>query len=396
MQSLSVNKGLLKSSIEIPASKSYANRALVIAAIIKDSPKIFNLPESTDVLNLIKALKQVGLKTKEDDGFQFLNSFPACEISDQVIEIGDGGTTARFISAMLLLGKKQYTLKLGGRLKDRPWDEFITLARSLGAQADLTDGELKIKGPARFPEKLNIDCSRTTQFATAFSLISPASHCSIHPVNMTSSQSYWRMTEKIIEEFQNSHSYYVPRDWSSASYPLAFGALNQEIKFPGLLYDSFQADAKFFNILKDLGCVNESDDGIIVSRISSSKDLTIEVSDCLDLVPTLGYFLAHLGGKHVLSGIENLAHKESDRLSEVISLLKVFERKAIVQDGKLIIEGKNTRINRPVDLVLPDDHRMVMACTLFLLHHEGGSVSPKEAVKKSYPDFFSIISRMSV
>lgn len=395
MQSLSVKKSLLKSTIEIPASKSYANRALIVAAISPHSPKIFNLPDSTDVINLISALKQIGLKTDESGGLQFLNSFPDCETSDQKIEIGDGGTTARFIAAMLLLGKKSYALKLGGRLKDRPWDEFISIARNLGAKAELQNDILSIQGPAKFPMQLKVDCARTTQFATAFALITPSSQCEIQPVNLSSSQSYWEMTRKIIGDLNKAESYFVPRDWSSASYPLAFGALNQEIKFPGLHPDLYQADAKFFNILKSLGCAFDNKDGIVVTKIKTSGNQSIDVSDCLDLVPTLGFFLSHLVGQHTLTGIGNLAHKESDRLSEVISLLKNFGRNAFVQDGKLIIEGTNQMVNQAIDLVLPDDHRMVMAGTLFLLHHEGGSVSPKEAVKKSYPDFFSIIGRIS-
>jgi 5-enolpyruvylshikimate-3-phosphate synthase len=42
-------------------------------------------------------------------------------------------------------------------------------------------------------------------------------------------------------------------------------------------------------------------------------------------------------------------------------------------------------------LELPDDHRMIMSAALFLRFHQGGSVSPAEAVEKSYPEFFSLI-----
>jgi 5-enolpyruvylshikimate-3-phosphate synthase len=48
-----------------------------------------------------------------------------------------------------------------------------------------------------------------------------------------------------------------------------------------------------------------------------------------------------------------------------------------------------------VDLDLPDDHRMVMTGTLFLLYHNGGTIRPAEAVNKSYPSFFEIISLQS-
>lgn len=392
MQSLSVKKSNLISVIQIPASKSYANRALIVAALSNQSPKIKNIPQSTDVKNLINALKQVGLKTLEDDGLQFLNSFPDCELGDQVIPIGDGGTTARFFATFLLLGRCSYQLELGGRLKDRPWEEFLKLASSLGAKAELNGNILLIKGPAKFPEILEVDCSKTTQFATAFALLENVTKTKVIPLHLNSSQSYWKMTDKVTSDIKFQSTYEIPRDWSSASYPLAFGALNQDIFFPGLIYDPHQADAKFFDILQNLACLDQMADGLAVRKLIVEQSIDMDVSDCLDLVPALSFFLSHLKGHHKLYGIENLVHKESDRLSEILKLLKTFEKEALVKDGILHIKGNSSKLSSSVNLSLPEDHRMVMAGTLFLLHHGGGTISPQDAVKKSYSDFFSIIS----
>ena len=115
-----------------------------------------------------------------------------------------------------------------------------------------------------------------------------------------------------------------------------------------------------------------------------------DVSDCLDLVPTLGYFLSHIEGIHRLIGISNLVHKESDRLTEVIKLLSHFNRKAWSEGGVLYIEGKRDIETNCPTLSMPNDHRMVMTAALFLRHHSGGEVGPKEAVLKSYPDFFEL------
>lgn len=202
------------------------------------------------------------------------------------------------------------------------------------------------------------------------------------------------MNEKITNDLK-SDSYAIPADWSSASYPLAFAALNHKISFPGLHHDDFQADAKFLSILKKYNAVTETSQGIEVSPAKTEGDLHVDVSDSLDLVPTLGYFLSHIKGRHLLTGIENLVHKESDRLTEVIKLLKIFGRHAEVKDNALIIEGHHTLIHEEQKLVLPDDHRMVMVGTLFLLHHHGGTIYPAEAVKKSYPEFFDLISSQS-
>lgn len=390
MQSLSVKKGSLRSKVQIPTSKSYANRALILAAVSGRRISLHNLPEASDVKILVDCLSHVGFKIERNKNITSISRNGESQAKPELLNVGEGGTTARFLAALLLGMDGEYKLRLGKRLAERPWDEFITLAHKLGGFAELSGETLTIKGPVHFPSELYVDCTRTTQFATAFQLIAPAS-TNVIPVNMTSSQSYWKMTEKIIDDLKSSDSYTIPQDWSSASYPLAFAAINHEIEFEGLVFDEFQADAKFLEILKKYAKVSETHNGLKVSPGKIQGDLHFDVSDCLDLVPALSFFLAHIEGKHVLSGISNLVFKESDRLSEVINLLKTFNRSAEVLDDKLEITGSLEMIKRESDLSMPDDHRMVMTATLFLLHHSGGTVKPAEAVAKSFPEFFKLI-----
>lgn len=394
MQTLPIPRRDLRNVISLPSSKSYANRALILAALCGNC-RISNLPRATDVSHLLECLQRLGLDmTFNSLTVSFRQKFPDCEPmgdGELTLPIGEGGTTGRFLAALVLLGRRSYRLQLGPRLSQRPWEEFIAVANRLGASARLNGRDLLLKGPIRLPEVLEIDCSRTTQFATAFQLISLNTNSSVVPVHLASSQSYLAMTEKLVATFPVK-DYVVPLDWSSASYPLAYGALNHEIHFPGLHYDPLQADAKFYDVLRSLGSVDENPDGIRVRKILKSKDIHLEVSDALDLVPTLAYFLGNLPGNHSLTGVENLMHKESDRLQEVISLLGAFGRETKSDGRVLMIKGEESRLTIPKQLVLPDDHRLVMAGTLFLLHHGGGAVSPSEAVAKSYPDFFSIIS----
>lgn len=398
MQTILIKKGGIKDSIRIPTSKSYANRALILASLFDDSVIIKDLPQASDVTILIDCLHKVGLTSRTQDAFFCIdNSFPECEKSTPVnLDVGEGGTTARFLAAMLLLGKQEYRLKLGERLKDRPWEEFIDFANEHGAKASLVSDLLILQGPIKLPEEVEVDCSKTTQFATAFQLLTIKTKTNVLPVNLNSSQSYWIMTEKIIQEIAVTKTFEVPADWSSASYPLAFAALNQTVVFPELRFDPVQADSKIFLLLEQFKCLKATDNDLTVSRCDIKENIILNIEDCLDLVPTLGYFFAHIDGIHRLKGVKNLVHKESDRLKEVINLLNAFGRKAFTEGNDLIIHGDSTRIRTNVDLVMPNDHRMVMAGSLFLLHHGGGSICPAEAVLKSYPEFFKIIENSTV
>lgn len=395
---LNIKKGLIPQVVHLPTSKSYANRALILGALKKSPTQFSRLPQATDVTHLLKALEVVGLKFDyQSEGVTFLNSFPACENEETqccVVPVGEGGTTARFLACMLLLGKRSYVLKLGKRLKERPWGEFIDLVTRFGGKCHLEDDELFIQGPVKFPKSLSVDCSRTTQYATGLAL-SFHEDVNVIPEELQTSQSYWEMTLKLIKDFSSSHHYQTPIDWSSASYPLAFGALTQETFFPGLKADPFQADSKFYDLLNSLGLLEQKEDGVLITPKKVSQDIKLDVSDCLDLVPTLVFFLSYVKGRHELIGIENLVYKESDRLSESMRILDAFGVENALLGNKLMISGKHEKYPRSVSLELPDDHRMVMSASLFMRYNEGGSVSPLEAVDKSYPNFFELFLETS-
>ena len=394
MKSLKVKAGLLPSIIHLPASKSYANRALILAALKAEPITLKNLPKASDVTFLMSALKRIGINVDDDHGKVIIqNSFPACELNDGcTIEIGEGGTTARFLASLLLLGSKSYTLILGNRLKDRPWNEFIKLVQQLGGKAELLNNKLNLQGPLQLPAKIEIDCSKTTQFASGFQLALAYTGTEVVPLNLAASKSYWEMSKVMIESLNKNSEFSIPLDWSSASYPLAFGALKQNIFFPGLKNDPYQADAKFLSILKQINVIQETPGGIKVKPCTIKKDFKLEVSDCLDLVPALAFFLSHIEGTHFLTGIKNLVYKESDRLQEIIKLLEEFGLKASTDGLVLQIEGSSSLQGIAADLQLPNDHRMVMTGALFLRYHQGGSITPASAVDKSYPDFFSLLS----
>lgn len=391
---LAIKPGSMRKTILIPSSKSYANRALILAALSEKDVILKNVPEASDVTHLISALTHIGLNIQSEENSLYVSgSFPECEKTGAHLSVGEGGTTARFLAVLLLKGEKEYQLKLGSRLKERPWEEFIHLARSLGAKAELLGDTLSLQGPIQGKEPIVVDCQRTTQFFTAFQLVY-GSEREILPENLQSSQSYVKMTEEMIKAFQGKSSYEVPLDWSSASYPLAFCALNGGGEFPQLHYDPFQADSKFFQILNEQKLIEKTATGLRVLPLQKDFSLKLDASDCLDLVPTLAYYLAHVSGTHTLQGISNLVHKESDRLAECLKLLGIFKRSAREERGSLIIEGHGRKIDSPTNLDLPDDHRMVMTAALFLRHHAGGILSPAEAVEKSYPNFFELFDEV--
>ncbi|ATH09193.1 hypothetical protein BIY24_14935 [Halobacteriovorax marinus] len=388
--------------VNVPSSKSYANRAIILAALSKDAITIENLPLSHDVTNLLNVLREVGLRIVEiENGIIIENSFPECERpSSEKIKIypGDGGTTTRFLIPFLAMGKNSYQIEPEGRMRERPVADLLEVLAELGASINQCDTWLTIRGPLSFQtNKLKADASKTTQHATALALCLAFQNIEVQPVDMKYSKSYWDMTMSLIQDFKKGQKkFYVPVDFSSMSYVLALGADRGKVLVKNCVdIDTFQSDSIFVEVLKNMGySVTLSDKGLEVK--SSEKEITpinLDCSNCPDLVPTLAFTCSRIDGESKLSNLSVLKYKESDRLLEVQKLLDLYsiENTYNEKEDVLHIKGSKKRIDKAKEIYPPDDHRIVMVSYLFLRAHGGGILNSIHSVSKSFGNFFEVV-----
>ena len=344
---------------------------------------------------MLAALRLIGLEISGERDVIFHNAFPACEVPGAALRIavGEGGTTARFLAALLAAGKREYILKMQGRLSQRPWDELLDALRAAGVKAQWQGNELHLQGPVdltKLPQQ--ISAARSTQFASALQLAFAQDGFHVTPTELTSSGPYWQMTADCIRSIATG-SATVPLDWSSAAYPLVFAAVTgQKIELPGLTPDG-QADRALFDWLLSRNSAHSTASGVEAQGLTDRSPLTLSVAHCPDLVPALAFLAAHLDGESELRGVQVLRHKESDRLASVLSLLKQCDVKARYAEASdtLFITGGFPQKRR--DLTVPSDHRLVMAGALFLRASGGGSIDQtEETVNKSFPGFFRIFA----
>ncbi|MDD4975320.1 MAG: hypothetical protein PHY93_13255 [Bacteriovorax sp.] len=389
--------------ILLPTSKSHSNRALIIGAIRGNSFQIQNLSRSTDVLSLLSCFEKIGLKIKHvNDSVIFTNSFPACEsdTAEDTIDLktGDGGTTNRFLLALLSLGKKTYRLIPTEKMSERPMEDLLIPLRKLMVSIDTNpaDAWLSVKGPAQMINtgKLEIDCKLSTQFASAMMLAFSALPISFELKNIQASETYLKMTEFILKETLNKNSYTIPVDFSSLSYPFALGLIRGRVLIKNCLrLDPLQADSGLIQLMKDAGGdIEWTPNGLLVSSKNKLLPFSVDGSQFPDLVPTLAFIAAHIEGTSTLSNLSVLRHKESDRLDEILTLLKTLSIDFIFNENndEIIIHGKG-QLYPNMSLKTARDHRMVMTAYLFLRANSGGLLAEVDCVEKSFPDFFKIM-----
>lgn len=393
--------------IEVPYSKSWANRILILAAIKNSPVTIKAIPDSSDVLNLIASLKKIGLIIEDVDHCLVVkNSFPECERGEEVIylETGDGGTTNRFILPLLARGSKKYRLVADGHMKDRPMEEIIVGLQSLGVHivkgGAQDDFWIEVQGPLKkTAQKLEIDCTRSTQFASGLSLaLADCPEIKIIPKNVSSSEKYLEMTYALIEKFRKGElEYVVPVDFSGLSYPLALAATLGEVTITNChAVDKLQADSIFLKILTEMGAeVSFEKKGLKVKQNKNLSAIDINCSGFPDLVPTLAYVCSYAKGESTLDYIDVLRHKESDRVDEILKLLTIFSIPHRLEKSdreKLIIEGCKDKQSTPWAEIMPAaDHRMVMSAYLFCRKNNGGKIHNACHVKKSFSNFFELL-----
>ena len=401
----------LEKEIELPTSKSYANRLLILAAIHPNPIKLINLPLSHDVQTLVNCLKKIGLNIfHHHNTLTIENSFPRCENENKdkeaiLLESGDGGTTNRFLMAFLARGKKVYHLKPTGRIRTRPHDALISTLKNLGVKLCKGEGRdfwYRIQGPLSCPheKKIEIEARQSTQLASALALALADTSWEIHPHKIKASAPYWDLTKKLISDFKNKvlsfqTPWIIPPDWSGASYPLALALLKgsvclKNIKAP----DPLQADSQFLSLIEKMGGhVLWTEEGLKLSCANFLKPIDCPISPFPDLTPTLAFVCAHANGKSILRNLECLRLKESDRVEEILRLLKCFQVRHFFQekDHTLIIHGPTPKKSYQ-KYAPPEDHRIIMTAYLFMRSHSGGELSKVEHVSKSFPHFFETLS----
>ncbi len=401
----SLNKVL---TIELPPSKSYAQRALVVASLAEgESNIIMREPLPEDVVLMIRALKKMGIKIR---GSTVYGSRP--KPPSNVLNMGASGTGLRFMAAFSTLAEDGYTILTGSSsLLRRPVGPLVDSINFLGGYA-IAAGEngrppVVVKGKKMRGGKVEVKSSESSQYISALLLVSPKNESKTQILwNSKVSEHYVKMTEYVMSSFgvnvEEADNYYsvepsdyipssftVPPDASSASFFIVLAMLTgKEVKIAGLKREPIQADLE--EIIKVLEMMNIKysfdDKGMLVNGEVPDKPLKVDLRNAPDLFPPLSV----LGCKVPVEiyGISHVRFKESNRLLSMGSELSKLGCKAEFKEDKINI-SPSEMINTGIALKGWKDHRVVMSLSV-LCAALGASCSIEgyETVKKSFPTFF--------
>jgi 3-phosphoshikimate 1-carboxyvinyltransferase len=185
--------------------------------------------------------------------------------------------------------------------------------------------------------------------------------------------------------------YVIEGDWSSASYLLALGAVAGDVYVSNLNRSSLQADRELLTLLNRMGAnLQARGDGVRAGN-ARLKALKADLSDCIDLLPTIAVVAAAAQGESRLSGISRARLKESDRVAAVKEGLQRMGIPVREERDILYITGAAPS-GGAVDS--KGDHRIAMAFSILGMLSGNTTIEGAECVAKTYPDFWAILKSL--
>ncbi len=415
----------LEGTMNLPASKSVSNRALLLQALAKGPlAKLDNLSDCDDTLVMAHALEHPHLRE---------------------VDIKAAGTAMRFLTAFYAVTPGERTLTGTERMKQRPIGVLADALRSLGADIEYLGNPgfppLRIRGRKLAGKSLKLPASVSSQYVSALLMVAPLlpEGLDLELEGTVVSRPYIDLTLEMMRSFgaqarwtdepgaagangngrlrvepvpYRPTEYTVENDWSAASYAyemLALAPGGGSLFLPHLYPGSHQGDSCVAGLFAPLGIHTEFTDGGV--RLTCGKPLlapgeTYEADflRCPDLAQTLVVTCPLLGIPFRFSGLQSLKIKETDR----IAALRAEMRKLGFSIGEANDGCQGTVLHwtpgqdSPGDLppcgaeapiATYEDHRMAMAFAPAALKTGHIVIENPEVVSKSFPAYWDVLRR---
>lgn len=402
---VTIEPGKLSGCLKAVSSKSQAHRVLFCAAFSDHETLIKDLIRSDDIDATIRAVTALGARVDEEqEGFKIVpvNRKEICNAKDRmtdvrVIDIGESGTTLRFLLPLLGIDGIPTELKLYGRLGKRPMGELLSELSEKGMAFEQADCSLRTQNrlsPGMYRLPGNVSSQYISALLTALPLLTGESILEIR--GDLSSAGYVDMTLDVLRRFgadiKLDHNRYgikpvgaydspgeicIEGDWSAGAYWIAAQRLGSNVTVEGLSNTSYQPDRAVNSLL---------------SRIMAG-DAEIDIDACPDLLPVLAVTAAGVSGQTRFVNAARLRAKESDRLDTTAKMIRSLGGLCETEKDSFVVTGKEEGLSGGT-VEACSDHRIAMSAAIAsTICEKTVTINGADAVTKSYPDFWKDFSK---
>ncbi len=442
----------------MPASKSFAQRAIIAAALAQGTSHLSGYSPCGDNEAALAAARKLGARIKTEGStleITGIGAFEKClSISD--IHVGESGFLTRMLIPVLSVIADGPVLVTGEKtLLKRPLAGAHDIMASFGvrllpegpAPAEARKNDcfipLTVKGPL-VPGRADVSGREGSQLISGLLAALPlAGSRSTVYVHDPRSIPYMFITVDVLKKFgieigsemeggedflqtqdwtlctgvtfkmrggqhYRAADFRIEGDWSGAANFLVAGAIFGDVEVEGLDTQSLQADISIMDILMDAGASMSQLEGdtpttgsIHVTRAPLCAFET-DLNNCPDLFPIVAVLAAFCPGTSRIRGVERLRHKETDRAAAIVDMLTQMGVPVQVDEDEMTIEGMGLpqriltgNLLKGGSFTSHGDHRMVMALKVASLGADGPvEIDDTACVAKSFPEFLDMFDKL--
>lgn len=430
-----------RKGLKMPASKSFAQRAIIAAALSEGVSHLRNFSSCSDTKAAIGVARELGAKITEGETLEIEGTGPLkAPFGIDRLNTGESGLLTRLMIPLLACTNGNPVVVEGEKtLLERPLDNASDIMAAFGvilSNEDTSHGKtifvpVKVRGTL-IPGTADVPGKGGSQLISGLLMSLPlCSKPSTLYVGEPRSIPYMFITVDLLKHFgivmesemegnarmleeqdwsyctgitfriKGNQSYKaadfeLEGDWSAAANYLVAGAVFGLAEIDNLDCSSLQADLTIMDILVEAGAsVSRTEDGKVCVCKAPLEAFSADLNNAPDIFPIVSVLAAFCDGRSRIKGVGRLKAKESDRASSILAMLSQMGVDAGVEDDEMWIDGRNLeyrilngKLLKGGEYSSRHDHRMVMALKVASLGADGEIVIDDEAcVAKSFPGF---------
>lgn len=423
------SKGL-RGEINVPGDKSISHRSIMFGSIAQGTTEITHFLKGADCLSTISCFRKMGVKIEENPDCILVHGkgLRGLERPDDILNVGNSGTTTRLLSGILAGQKFTSTLSGDDSLNSRPMARIMTPLNNMGADITSLNGDNCAPLYISPGVLQGIHYQSPVASAQVKSAILLAGLYADGETSVTEPYLSRNHTELMLQNFgayitSTMHrdgsataqiepcselygqQIFVPGDISSAAYFIAAGLLVPHSEILVKNVGTNFTRAGFLKVCENMGAsltlLNQSYEGgegraDILVKSAALKGTVIEgdlIPALIDELPIIAVMAACAEGTTVIRDAAELKVKETNRIDTVTENLRAMGACVTPMKDGMIIEGgaalKGTQIKSYLD------HRIAMSFAVAGLIASGETViEDSQCVDVSYPEFFTSLESL--
>ncbi len=404
-------------TVEVPASKSILNRAILLAAFTEGDTTLQCGGYGEDTVSLLSCLSALGIPAFHTQDGLLIRGTRHFQ-RKATLDVGSAGTAARFLPAILAFAGGEYEFHASIQMSARPM-ELLSILSALGIRIEYLDKQghfpFTMHSDGVKASKAQVPTDISTQYASGLMLAAAIGETPF-TVDLSGNRtegSYLAMTASLIRAFkggcervnksyrlspirEETKYFKVEPDISGACYFYALSLLTgAEVTVEDVHFDTLQGDIRFLGLLRDKGVrLHDGEAGIVADgrRIPFYMGFDEEMVDFSDQTMTVAVLAAFASSPSILRGVSHIQWQESDRMTAIVKNLNSLGARAFPVGEDIFIEPADTQ---SCTIESFGDHRIAMAFALAGLKRGGVTIDDPDCCKKTFPHYFDILSTLT-